>query len=345
MLNSEFKEKIKEYDSNTWLVQTFRSNILKDQDWAEISKVLKEEIIKYNKKSENEEYDSDQAFKRESLSINQSFNFTLNHLKLLDINNYRPHMENIKTRAVRRAKFSNEMKSTMEEFNSIRMQIFIKGDSKNIIGINEIQEKLDEQSSKIQNIYSNPVTQSDNKFKLEAKNFDLKLKNVQAVLEQIVLFQSCFNYLQPIFNGNEIHALAVEEKIFEKVNKYWTESVLDSIHNGEIVLCEFVEKDVNLLKLLVENNNVLRNIKKKLEDYLNGKRKLFPRFYFVSDEDLMRILAQSKDPNMIQSHLPKIFEGINSVFFENESVIKAMMSNDGEIVTLTKTIDVNEGNY
>ena len=89
MLNSEFKEKIKEYDSNTWLVQTFRSNILKDQDWAEISKVLKEEIIKYNKKSENEEYDSDQAFKRESLSINQSFNFTLNHLKLLDINNYR----------------------------------------------------------------------------------------------------------------------------------------------------------------------------------------------------------------------------------------------------------------
>lgn len=80
-----------------------------------------------------------------------------------------------------------------------------------------------------------------------------------------------------------------------------------------------------------------------MEDYLNSKRILFPRFYFLSDEDLMRILAQSKDPIMIQSHLPKCFEGIYSIVFENEKIITEMKSNDGEIVTLTKSIDVNEG--
>ena len=49
-LTHEFKEKIKEYESNNWIVQTFRSNILKDQDWLEVNKLLMEDLISFNKK-------------------------------------------------------------------------------------------------------------------------------------------------------------------------------------------------------------------------------------------------------------------------------------------------------
>lgn len=37
-----------------------------------------------------------------------------------------------------------------------------------------------------------------------------------------------------------------------------------------------------------------------LQDYLETKRLVFARFYFLSNEDLLDILANNKNPNAIQ---------------------------------------------
>lgn len=48
----------------------------------------------------------------------------------------------------------------------------------------------------------------------------------------------------------------------------------------------------DLLEQLQRNNALLEQIMKCLESYLEVKRVAFPRFYFLSNDELLEILAQ-----------------------------------------------------
>jgi dynein heavy chain len=94
-------------------------------------------------------------------------------------------------------------------------------------------------------------------------------------------------------------------------------------------------------------NHILEEIQKSLSVYLESKRRIFPRFYFLSDDELIEILSQTKDPFIINKHIGKCFEAINLLVFEGTK-IKAMRSQEGEEVKFLSSIDVelpeNKGN-
>lgn len=54
------------------------------------------------------------------------------------------------------------------------------------------------------------------------------------------------------------------------------------------------------------------------------KRSKFPRFYFLGDEDLLEILAQTQNPTVIQLHMKKLFAAINTVGFtaDNKQIVE-----------------------
>lgn len=66
----------------------------------------------------------------------------------------------------------------------------------------------------------------------------------------------------------------------------------------------------NKLNQMVDN---LDGILRALEKYLETKRQLFPRFYFISNDDLLEILGNSKKPQLIQVHLKKLFDNVNKI--------------------------------
>ena len=65
-----------------------------------------------------------------------------------------------------------------------------------------------------------------------------------------------------------------------------------------------------LLEKLTEMNTKLEEIQKSLDMYLETKRQIFPRFYFLSNDDLLEILGQSKNPPAVQPHMNKCFDNI-----------------------------------
>ena len=56
-----------------------------------------------------------------------------------------------------------------------------------------------------------------------------------------------------------------------------------------------------LLDTLNDMNLKLEEIQKSLDMYLETKRQIFPRFYFLSNDDLLEILGQSKNPEAVSS--------------------------------------------
>ncbi len=58
----------------------------------------------------------------------------------------------------------------------------------------------------------------------------------------------------------------------------------------------------------------------------------------MSDDELLEILSQTKDPAAVQPHLRKCFENIYKVKFENDMRISTMYSAENEDVDLRENI-------
>lgn len=90
--------------------------------------------------------------------------------------------------------------------------------------------------------------------------------------------------------------MPVQAKQFQGIDKNWCKIMEKSVETKKVVPCCQNE----LLKdFLPDLNAKLELCQKSLDNYLEGKRKSFARFYFVSDPTLLKILSQGSDPKTI----------------------------------------------
>ncbi|XP_058131265.1 dynein axonemal heavy chain 14 [Dasypus novemcinctus] len=176
----------------------------------------------------------------------------------------------------------------------------------------------------------------------QVDEWDKKLSLFSYTLEEWINCQRNLLYLEPIFHSSEIQwQLPAESKLFSQVISMW-EEIMSKLQNKLDALR--ITTSAGILEILRNCSIYLEQIKKSLEDYLEIKRMIFPRFYFLSNAELLDILADSKNPESVQPHLVKCFENIRQLWIWKQEIgppaVLMLLSAEGECLTLPKKIRV-----
>lgn len=198
----------------------------------------------------------------------------------------------------------------------------------------ELEAILDEHLSKTQALLINPYKEQ---FSKEIDDWNQKLVLISDTLEEWNKLQRNWKYLAPIFESPDIaKQMANESNNFKRVDANWKHT-MNQVKTIPNVLKACTDDPV--LEKFRESNKALEIIQMKLKDYLEKKRASFGRFYFLSDDDLLSILSQTKDVRKVQDHLRKVFENIAQLDFDTNDKILAMNSVEEEKVKFLKVID------
>lgn len=228
-----------------------------------------------------------------------------------------------------------------------------------VTGWDVLFSTLEDNLNSLAALKQSPYFRNVPEFQEDTMSWEGRLTSLRVIFDFWVEVQRKWVYLRGIFRNPDIKAqLPAQYSKFKSIDSEFI-GLLKRIATKPSVM-ELLQID-NLSRQLERQDAGMIVIQKALGDYLEKQRQIFPRFYFVNNDDLVEIIGNVNEPGKIVPHLSKMFSAINSLEFHtdggdvvssstsDDSValtkqsVVAMCSKEGERVALTTSISLAQG--
>nr|XP_039247972.1 dynein heavy chain 6, axonemal-like [Styela clava] len=242
-------------------------------------------------------------------SIIRNADFTLGNFLELRIFQHRDLISEISTQASNESTLENMLSKLIDLWHHTDFKLVSHQSGAHTVMIitaaDDVITLLEESQVTISTIkgsrYVTPI-------KTQVEDWDRRLGLFSHTLDEWMQCQRNWLYLEAIFTTADIQRqLQSESQLFNQVDRSWKE-LMRRVEDHPNALRAATAPGV--FETLQSSNSHLEKIHKSLEDYLEMKRLSFPRFYFLSNDELLDVLAQGRTPSAIQPHLGKCFANI-----------------------------------
>ncbi|CAF4566002.1 unnamed protein product [Rotaria socialis] len=279
------KSQIEDFKPSIPLIQALRAPGMRNRHWEELSELVK-------------------------MPVRPKKDLTFSKCLDMGLQKYIDMISKVAEKAGKEFSIEQQLDKMENEWKSVKFDVLpYKQTGTFIIKTSEeISQMLDDHIVATQSMSFSPFKKA---FEERIAAWENKLKITQEVLDEWLACQRSWLYLEPIFSSEDIiRQLPVESKRYQTMERIWRKVMKQAKDNPEVIsLCP----EARLRDNLREANKLLEQVQKGLSEYLETKRMAFPRFYFLSDDELLQILSQTKDPKAVQPHLRKCFENITRV--------------------------------
>ena len=272
--------------------------------------------------------------------------FRLQHLLDCDLLKHAEDVLDLTTASLKEEAIESKLAEISDDWSDAQLA-FVKYKSRGDVLLRaadtaEIIEKLEDTQMALGSMATNRYSAP---FKEEVDTWITKLSVVSEIVEMWLGVQAAWTYMEAVFSGGDIaKQLPQEAKRFASIDKNFMKLVEQARDTLNVVqTCYGNDQLKNMLPHLTEQ---LELCQKSLNSYLEAKRAIFPRFYFVSDPTLLEILSMGSDPQAVQQHFQSgLFDSLAGVTFDkaDKSKMLVMHSSQGEEVPFSEPV-IAQGN-
>lgn len=177
-------------------------------------------------------------------------------------------------------------------------------------------------------------------FAADVSIWGAKLATISEVIKVWVKVQLQWQYLESIFMGSDDIKVQLPKEAakFKDLDTRW-KNIMAFTTTSPVVEPNCFPERLSELRYIHEK---LEECQKDLTNYLESKRAIFPRFYFLSNDELLSILASS-GARSVQKLMLKMFDNSAALKFKGTSeTIIGVESEEGEVLIFDNHIDASQ---